>query len=161
MATQVSLAIAKVLQDGEWHTTAYFVAKAGYLIRPENAYRCYVPHKGGVVSNEKRIESGRTKSVHMFLYRWSQRGHVQRRNVDSKTIEWMIVDKKWLQTYLTEHFIPPFVPPLENGGTKSFDHLIDDLWLDFIKNIEHRSAKDSFKEALVATIEWSKQKKDP
>jgi hypothetical protein len=31
--------------------------------------------------------------------------------------------------------------------------------LDFIKNIEHRSAKDSFKEALVATIEWSKQEK--
>ena len=161
MATQVSLAIAKVLQDGKWHPTAYFVAKTSYLIRPEVAYRTYRPPKGRVVSNEKRIESGRTKSVHMFLYRWSQRGHVQRRNVDSKTIEWMIVDKKWLQTYLTEHFIPPFVPPLENGGTKSFDHLIDDLWLDFIKNIEHRSAKDSFKEALIATIEWSKQKKDP
>ena len=96
-----------------------------------------------------------------FYTEWSQRGHVQRRNVDSKTIEWMIVDKKWLQTYLTEHFIPPFVPPLENGGTKSFDQLIDDLWLDFIKNIEHRSAKDSFKEALVATIEWGKQKNDP
>ena len=159
MATQVSLAIAKVLQDGEWHTTAYFVAKAGYLIRPEVAYRTYRLPKGRVVSNEKRIESGRTKCVHMFLYKWSQRGHVQRRNVDSKTIEWMIVDKKWLQTYLTEHFIPPFVPPLENGGTKSFDQLIDDLWLDFITNIEHRSAKDSFKEALVATIEWSKQEK--
>jgi hypothetical protein len=95
----------------------------------------------------------------MFLYKWSQRGHVQRRNVDSKTIEWKIADKKWLQTYLGEQFIPPFVPPLENGGTKSFDQLIDDLWLDFITNIEHRSAKDSFKEALVATIEWSKQKK--
>jgi hypothetical protein len=44
---------------------------------------------------------------------------------------------------------------------KSFDQLIDDLWLDFVKNIEHRSAKDSFKEALVATIEWGKQKNDP
>ena len=48
-----------------------------------------------------------------------------------------------------------------NGGVKSFDELIDDLWLDFIKNIERRSAKDSFKEALVATIEWGKQKNDP
>ena len=48
-----------------------------------------------------------------------------------------------------------------NGGVKSFDQLIDDLWLDFIKNIERRSAKDSFKEALVATIEWGKQKNDP
>ena len=156
MATQASLAIAKVLQDGEWHTTAYFVAKAGYLIRPESAYRCYVPHKGDKVSNEKRIEWGRVKRIHMFLYKWSQRGHVQRRNVDSKTIEWMIADKKWLQTYLT---VPPFTPPFPNGGVKSFDQLIDDLWLDFIKNIEHRSAKDSFKEALVATIEWSKQEK--
>ena len=78
-------------------------------------------------------------------------------DVDSKTIEWKIADKKWLQTYLT----PPFTPPLPNGGVKSFDQLIDNLWLDFIKNIEHRSAKDSFKEALVATIEWSKQKNDP
>ncbi|MFZ2037673.1 MAG: hypothetical protein WAU62_12305 [Dehalococcoidales bacterium] len=159
MATQVSLAIARVLQDGKWHPTAYFIAKTGYLIRPEVAYRTYRLPKGRVVSNEKRIESGRTKCVHMFLYKWSQRGHVQRRNLDSKTIEWKIADKKWLQTYLGEQFIPPFVPPLENGGTKSFDQLIDDLWLDFITNIEHRSAKDSFKEALVATIEWSKQKK--
>ena len=155
MATQVSLAIAKVLQDGKWHPTAYFVAKTGYLIRPEVAYRTYRPPKGRVVSNEKRIESGRTKSVHMFLYRWSQRGHVQRRNVDSKTIEWMISDRNWFQTYLT----PPLTPPFPNGGDKSFDELTDDLWLDFIKNIEHRSAKDSFKEALLATIEWDKQKK--
>ena len=157
MATQVSLAIAKVLQDGEWHTTAYFVAKAGYLIRPESAYRCYVPHKGEKVSNEKRIGWGRVKRIHGFLYNWSQRGHVQRRDVDSKTIEWMIADRKWLQTYLT----PPLTPPFPNGGVKSFDELADDLWLDFIKNIERRSTKDSFKEALVATIEWGKQKNDP
>jgi hypothetical protein len=53
------------------------------------------------------------------------------------------------------------VPPEASDDTtdKSFDELTDDLWLDFIKNIEHRSAKDSFQEALVATIEWSKQKK--
>ena len=158
MATQVSLAIAKVLQDGKWHPTAYFVAKAGYLIRPEGAYRHYFLRKGEKISNEKRIEQGRTQWVRSFLRYWSLRGHVQRRNVDSRTIEWKIADKKWLQTYLGEQFIPPFVPPLENGGTKSFDQLIDDLWLDFITNIEHRSAKDSFKEALVATIEWSKQK---
>jgi hypothetical protein len=157
MATQVSLAIAKVLQDGKWHPTAYFVAKAGYLIRPESAYRCYVPHKGEKVSNEKRIGWGRVKRIHGFLYNWSQRGHVQRRDVDSKTIEWMIADRKWLQTYLT----PPLTPPFPNGGVKSFDELADDLWLDFVKNIERRSAKDSFKEALVATIEWGKQKNDP
>ncbi len=47
MATQVSLAIAKVLQDGRWHPTAYFVAKAGYLIRPEVAYR-HLPIYGRV-----------------------------------------------------------------------------------------------------------------
>ena len=45
-----------------------------------------------------------------------------------------------------------------NGSVKSFDQLIDKLWSDFIKSIEHKSAKDSFKEALIATIEWSKQK---
>jgi len=155
MATQVSLAIAKVLQDGKWHPTAYFVAKAGYLIRPEGAYRRYSPRKGKEISNEKRIEWGRTSWVRMFLYKWSQRGHVQRRNVDSKTIEWKIADKKWLQAYLTE----PFTYGATNGSVKSFDQLIDNLWSDFIKNIEHRSAKDSFQEALVATIEWSKQKK--
>ena len=54
-----------------------------------------------------------------------------------------------------------FYSEIRNGGVKSFDELTDDLWLDFIKNIEHRSAKDSFKETLVATIEWSKQKNDP
>ena len=155
MATQVSLAIAKVLQDGKWHPTAYFVAKAGYLIRPEGAYRRYSRRKGKEISNEKRIEWGRVKRIHMFLYKWSQRGHVQRRNVDSKTIEWKIADKKWLQACLTE----PFTDGATNGSVKSFDQLIDNLWLDFIKNIEHRNAKDSFKEALVATIEWSKQKK--
>jgi hypothetical protein len=67
----------------------------------------------------------------------------------------MIADRKWLQIYLT----PPLTPPFPNGGVKSFDELTDDLWLDFIKSIERRSAKDSFKEALVATIEWSKQEK--
>jgi hypothetical protein len=67
----------------------------------------------------------------------------------------MIADRKWLQTYLT----PPLTPPFPNDGVKSFDELTDDLWLDFIKNIEHRNAKDSFKEALVATIEWGNQKK--
>ena len=46
MATQVSLAIAKVLQDGKWHPTAYFVAKTGYLIRPEVAYRTYSTYEG-------------------------------------------------------------------------------------------------------------------
>ena len=66
MATQVSLAIAKVLQDGEWHPTAYFVAKAGYLIRPESAYRCYFPRKGEKISNEKRIEWGRVKRIACF-----------------------------------------------------------------------------------------------
>jgi hypothetical protein len=89
----------------------------------------------------------------MFLREWRQRRHVQRRSVDSKTIEWKIADKKWLQAYLTE----PFTDDSTNGSVKSFDQLIDNLWLDFIKNIEHRNAKDSFKEALVATIEWSKQ----
>ena len=77
MATQVSLAIAKVLQDGEWHTTAYFVAKAGYLIRPESAYRRYSPRKGEEISNEKRIEWGRNSWVRMFLREWRQRRHVQ------------------------------------------------------------------------------------
>jgi hypothetical protein len=153
MATQVSLAIAKVLQDGKWHPTAYFVAKAGYLIRPESAYRRYSPRKGEEISNEKRIEWGRNSWVRMFLREWRQRRHVQRRSVDSKTIEWKIADKKWLQAYLTE----PFTDGATNGSVKSFDQLIDNLWLDFIKNIEHRNAKDSFKEALVATIEWSKQ----
>ena len=155
MATPVSLAIAKVLQDGKWHPTAYFVAKAGYLIRPEGAYRRYSPRKGKEISNEKRIEWGRTSWVRMFLYKWSQRRHVQRRSVDSKTVEWKIADKKWLQAYLTE----PFTYGATNGSVNSFDQLIDNLWLDFIKDIEHRNAKDSFKEALVATIEWSKQKK--
>jgi hypothetical protein len=155
MATQVSLAIAKVLQDGKWHPTAYFVAKAGYLIRPEGAYRRYSRRKGKEISNEKRIEWGRTSWVRMFLREWSQRRHVQRRSVDSKTVEWKIADKKWLQAYLTE----PFTDDATNGSVKSFDQLIDNLWLDFIKDIEHRNAKDSFKEALVATIEWSKQKK--
>ena len=155
MATQVSLAIAKVLQDGKWHPTAYFVAKAGYLIRPEGAYRRYSPRKGEEISNEKRIEWGRNSWVRMFLREWRQRRHVQRRSVDSKTVEWKIADKKWLQAYLTE----PFTDDSTNGSVKSFDQLIDSLWLDFIKDIEHRNAKDSFKEALVATIEWSKQKK--
>ena len=106
----------------------------------------------------KNVLGGEGLNVSMgFCTDWSQRGHVQRRNVDSKTIEWMIADRKWLQTYLT----PPFTPPFPNGGVKSFDELTDDLWLDFVKNIERRSAKDSFKEALVATIEWGKQKNDP
>src|SRR5208283_4487462 len=133
MATQVSLAIAKVLQDGKWHPTAYFVARAGYLIRPEGAYRHYFLRKGENISNEKRI-------------------------VDSRTIEWKITDRKWLQMYLS--VVSPVVSPevSDDPTDKSFDELTDDLWLDFIKNIEHRSAKDSFKEALVATIEWSKQK---
>jgi len=159
MATQVSLAIAKVLQDGRWHPTAYFVAKAGYLIRPEGAYRHYVLRKGEKISNEKRIEQGRTQWVRSFLRDWSLRGHVQRRNVDSRTIEWKITDRKWLQMYLS--VVSPVVSPEASDDTtdKSFDELTDDLWLDFIKNIEHRGAKDSFKEALVATIEWSKQKK--
>ena len=157
MATQVSLAIAKVLQDGKWHPTAYFVDKAGYLIRPEGAYRRYSRRKGKEISNEKRIEWGRTSWVRMFLREWRQRRHVQRRSVDSKTIEWKIADKKWLQAYLTE----PFTDDSANGSVKSFDQLIDSLWLDFVKNIEHRNAKDSFKEALVATIEWGKQKNDP
>ena len=66
-----------------------------------------------------------------------------------------LLDWKWAQVDLTE----PFTDGATNGSVKSFDQLIDNLWLDFIKNIEHRNAKDSFKEALVATIEWSKQKK--
>ena len=61
MATQVSLAIAKVLQDGKWHPTAYFIAKTGYLIRPEVAYRTYRLPKGRVISNEKRIEFGKNQ----------------------------------------------------------------------------------------------------
>jgi hypothetical protein len=160
MATQVSLAIAKVLQDGKWHPTAYFVAKAGYLIRPEGAYRHYFLRKGENISNEKRIEQGRTQWVRSFLRYWSLRGHVQRRNVDSKMVEWKITDRKWLQTYLS--VVSPVVSPEVSDDTtdKSFDELTDDLWLDFIRNIEHRSAKDSFEKALVATIEWSKQKKD-
>jgi len=158
MATQVSLAIAKVLQDGKWHPTVYFVAKTGYLIRPEGAYRHYFLRKGEKISNEKRIEHGRTQWVRSFLRDWSLRGHVQRRNVDSKTIEWKITDRKWLQIYLS--VVSPVVSPVVSSDTtdKSFDELTDDLWLDFIKNIEHRSAKDSFEKALVATIEWSKQK---
>jgi hypothetical protein len=159
MATQVSLAIAKVLQDGKWHPTAYFVAKAGYLIRPEGAYRHYFLRKGEKISNEKRIEQGRTQWVRSFLRYWSLRGHVQRRNVDSKMVEWKITDRKWLQTYLS--VVSPVVSPEVSDDTtdKSFVELTDDLWLDFIRNIEHGSAKDSFKEALAATIEWSKQKK--
>ena len=161
MATQVSLAIAKVLQDGKWHPTAYFVAKAGYLIRPEGANRHYFLRKSENISNEKRIEQGRTQWVRSFLRDWSVRGHIQRRNVDSRTIEWKITDRKWLQMYLS--VVSPVVSPEVSDDTtdKSFDELTDDLWLDFIKNIEHRSAKDSFKETLVATIEWSKQKNDP
>jgi len=125
MATQVSLAIAKVLQDGKWHPTAYFVAKAGYLIRPEGAYRHYFLRKGEKISNEKRIEQGRTQWVRSFLRYWSLRGHVQRRNVDSKMVEWKITDRKWLQTYLS--VVSPVVSPevSDDNTDKSFDQLID------------------------------------
>ena len=63
----------------------------------------------------------------MFLIEWRQRRHVQRRNVDSKTIEWKIADKKWLQTYLTE----PFTDVSTNGAVKSFDELIDESLVGF------------------------------
>ena len=107
MATQVSLAIAKVLQDGKWHPTAYFVAKAGYLIRPEGAYRHYSLRKSeGTLVMKNVLNREEPNGFVSFLYKWSQRGHIQRRNVDSKTIEWKITDKKWLQMYLTEPFLP-------------------------------------------------------
>ena len=47
MTTQISAAIAKTLQDGEWHSTKYFVASCGYNIRPELAFRKGVTEKSG------------------------------------------------------------------------------------------------------------------
>jgi hypothetical protein len=68
MATQVSLAIAKVLQDGKWHPTAYFVAKAGYLIRPESAYRCYDLHIKVKKLVTKNVLNGEGPNrVHVFI----------------------------------------------------------------------------------------------
>jgi len=47
MATQVSAAIAKTLQDGEWHSIMYFVNSCGRNIRPELAFRKGVTEKSG------------------------------------------------------------------------------------------------------------------
>ena len=47
MATQVSAAIAKILQDGEWHSTMYFVASCGYIIHPQISWRKGVTEKSG------------------------------------------------------------------------------------------------------------------
>ena len=47
MATQVSAAIAKTLQDGEWHSIMNFVDSCGYTIRPEIAFRKGVTEKSG------------------------------------------------------------------------------------------------------------------
>ena len=50
-----------------------------------------------------------TQWVRSFLHEWSLRGHVQRRNVNSRTIEWKITDRKWLQMYLS--VVSPEAPP--------------------------------------------------
>ena len=47
MATQVSAAIAKILQDGEWHSTMYFVASCGFIIHPQISWRKGVTEKSG------------------------------------------------------------------------------------------------------------------
>jgi hypothetical protein len=99
--TQVKVDIAKVMLDGDWHSTPCLVAHVGYLIRPEIAYRSYTQKKSDKrkPNDDQKIAAGRNRLVRSLLRYWLQTHRIERQGCQNAA-EWRSIDKAWFESFL-------------------------------------------------------------
>jgi len=90
-ADRAVLELAKILSDGEWHTTSYLAIAAGKYLRPEVAWR----RAPGNLSEGQRLYVNRKLCV------WKRFGRVEKRR-NGKRMEWRLLKTDWVDAYLAE-----------------------------------------------------------
>lgn len=80
--------LAKILSDGEWHSTSQLAILAGKYIRPEVAWRAGI--RSHQIRGGEPIYQGKRKLVSMRLGYWYKSGKVEKRFNDSGTAEWRL-----------------------------------------------------------------------
>lgn len=89
--SKYSIEIARILLDGQWHTTTSIAILVRGYIRPEVAYR-RLYHFG-------TIRSGYTNVVWHVLRRWMRINKVESR-IANKISEWRIIDREYFKKIL-------------------------------------------------------------
>jgi len=85
------------------------------------------------------------------LRTWNFGGHVGKRTLNGR-VEWQLLDKEWLRKYLL-----PYSSPVKKTATILGDELVNRLWGDVIKGIEHNYGKRAFKKVLAEVMKLTSE----
>ena len=91
-AGRTVLELARILSDGEWHSTSYLAIAAGKYLRPEVVWRC---------AYGSSLLEGQRKYVHAKLCAWKRFGRVEKRK-RGNLMEWRLTETRWVHDYLAE-----------------------------------------------------------
>lgn len=91
-ADRAVLELARILSDGNWHSTSYLAVAAGKYVRPEIAWR---------YAQGSTVLEGQRRYVNQRLHQWERFGRVQKRK-HGRFTEWRSAKTEWVQDYLAE-----------------------------------------------------------